>query len=249
MSKLIDFGGDLLAEISGEIVGVKMLKSIISKAIAHKATASGIAKAAAAGITGGKTGTSTEPTQTTEAQTPEIRFGGMFDLSDEIAFGALISKMNANKSLVGAVVKVSIFLNDKNRFTPRQREKFRAVVGSLGRVEYTKQTKKTRTKAPQAGSAPGVEDKTTETKETKSNLGIDFMKGFAVCSEDEMMEVCRAMGIHDSIIENVSDGIIHLGRRIARAAKTIEQSSVAQTIMTSLADKMRARINAIKNKP
>lgn len=241
MGKLIDFGSNLFAAIGGEVVGVNMLKNIIAKAIAHKAVGPAIGKA----VTGGASPSSGQ--QESESQTPEIRFGGVFDLSDEIAFGTLIARMRSHRSLVGAAVKVSKFLNDSNRFSPGQRRRFRAVVGSISRTEYTIRVNKAQTTTQQGpGKPPIVKDETTE---VKTNDGIEFMKSFATYSEADMMDVCRAMGIHDSIIDNVSDGLAHLGRHVAKIAEAIEQSPAAQTVMTGLLARIkadRARIAAKK---
>lgn len=231
---------ELLREIgisaTGDVISIGILKKILTKSLANTATGGTTEPRA------GATTTAAKP----DGTTPQVTLGGIFDYSDEEAFWGLIAKMNADKKLVDAAVKVSKFLNDGNRFTPGQRRKFRAVVGSLGRIDFIKRTKKTRTETPRANAAPIVEDKTVE---TKSNLGIEFMRGFAACNEDQMMEICKAGGMQDSVIDNVSDGLAHLGRRITKAAEAIEQSPAAQTIMTGLVTKMRAdraRIQAKK---
>lgn len=222
---------ELLKEIgiaaTGDVISIGILKKILTKSIASQVTG---------GTTEPKAGAATTAVKP-DGATPQVTLGGIFNYSDEEAFWGLLAKMNADKKLVGAAVKVSKFLNDGNRFSPGQRRKFRAVVGSLGRIEYTKQVRKTRTETPRANAAPTVDEKTVE---TKSNLGIEFMIGFAAYSDDQMMEICKAGGMYDSVIDNVVDGLAHLGRRVAKAAEAIEKSPAAQTVMTGLVARMRA---------
>lgn len=218
---------DIGISATGDVISIGILKKILTKSLANMATG-GTTEPKASAVT-----TATKP----EGTTPPVSFGGIFDYSDEEAFWGLLAKMNADKKLAGAAEKVSRFLNDGNRFSPGQRRKFRAVVGNLGRIEYAKRVKKTRTETPKANAAPTVEEKTVE---TKSNLGIEFMRGFAAYNDDQMMEICKAGGIHDSVIDNVADGLTHFGRRVAKAAEAIEKSPVAQTIMTGLVARMRA---------
>lgn len=226
-----DFLGDVVSELIGEFFSVKMLKGILVKSIAEKTT--------------GATETKTGATKADD-KTPPITFGGIFDYSDEEAYFGLIAKMNADPTLAGAAVKISNFLNDRQSFTQGQRRKFRAVVGNLGRIEYSKQVEKTRTETPQARGNPIVVEKTVD---TKTNLGLEFLKSFAVCDDDQMMEICKAAGIKDSIVDTVSDGIGHAGKKVTEIAEKIENSQTAQRVMLSLADKMRARISTLNNLP
>jgi len=224
-----DFLGDVVSEIIGELFSVKMLKNILSKSIAEKT----------AGVTGTKTGETGA-----EGKTPPITFGGIFDYSDEEAYFGLIAKMNADPNLTGAALKISLFLNDKDRFSPGERRKFRAVVGNLGRIEYSKQVEKTRAETPQARGNPIVQEKTVD---TKTNLGIEFLRSFAVYDETQMMEICKTAGIKDSVVDSISDGLSHAGKKMAEFAEKIETSPVSQKVITSLSDKMRARIEKLRN--
>jgi len=227
-----DFLGDVVSELIGEFFSVKMLKGILVKSIAEKTAGAG-------------TGTGATGATKTEDKTPPITFGGIFDYSDEEAFFGLIAKMNADPALTGAAIKISSFLNDRQRFTPGQRRKFRAVVGNLGRIEYSKQVEKTRTETPQARGNPVVVEKTVD---TKTNLGIEFLMSFAVYDENQMMEICQAAGIMDSVIDSVNDGISHAYKKVAKIAGKIENSPAAQKVMTSLVDRMRARRETLRNR-
>lgn len=225
-----DFLGDVVSEIIGELFSVKMLKNLLARSIAEKT-------AVATGTKGGETGS--------EGKTPPITFGGIFDYSDEEAFFGLIAKMNADPNLTGAAVKISNFLNDRQRFTPGERRKFRAVVGNLGRIEYSRQVEKTRTETPQARGNPIVVEKTVD---TKTNLGLEFLKSFSVYDDAQMMEICQAAGIKDSVIDSVCDGISHAGKKVAEIAGKVEGSQMAQTIMVSLVEKMKRRREILRNR-
>jgi hypothetical protein len=236
-----DFVGDVVSELVGEVFSIGALKKIIAKSAAEKASGGTEAKAAAA--TGAKSAG--------EDKTPRVSFGGAFDYSDEEAYFGLIGRMNSDPSLAGAAQKVSRFLIAKDRFSYAQRRKFRAVVGNLARVEFTKQVDKTRTETPRASGDPVVTEKSTE---VKSNLGLEFIKSLSALDENDMLEVCKAAGIMDSPLDELAEGVKHVTDKVGELAKATqdavkraEKKPAVQKTMTTMANKMKARINNIEN--
>jgi len=109
-----NFLGDLLAVFVGEFFTISALKNILSKGTANK----------------------TVPGKTAEGEkTPDIKFGGVFDLSDETAYFGLITKMEADPCLKDGAIKISEFINGPNFQTNGQKRRFRVIVGSLANIE------------------------------------------------------------------------------------------------------------------
>ncbi len=184
-------------------------------------------------------------TTTTAAGTDEIKFGGIFDLSEETAYLGLMAKMESDPQLKNAAIKISNFINGNSFQNHGQRRRFRVVVGKLANIEYAKEDLVIEKQIPSLKGGKSVIEKTT--KETKSSLGLEFLKSFSQLSEAEMLEICKASGIMESTMDNIGDGLSHACKKISETAKKIENSPVAQTVIKNLADKMRARIEKLKN--
>lgn len=228
-----DFLGDVVSELIGEMFSVKMLKNILTKSIAERT----------AGVTGAKTGVAIT---SAENKMPEIKFGGIFDLSDETDYFGLIARMGADSSLNDAAKKISQFVNGDSFQTSGQRRRFRVVVGNLSNIEYSEEVLiDEKEVANQRGGKPTIERKI---KQTKKNLGLEFLKSFSQLTETEMLEICKASGIMESIIDNIGEGLSHASKKIDEVAEKIENSEMAQTVMTSLVGRMRRRRDALRNR-
>lgn len=208
---LKDFGSDMLAEF----FSMGAMKKMLAKGAAQKVA------------------------EKVEAKLPEIKFGGIFDLSDETAFFGIMGKLEAEPDCKNYVEKITKFLNSLDY--DWQKRKFRVVIGALANVEYTKTITKESEAMPRQRGGPIKKEKTIE---TKTNLAIEFLKSFGKLNENQMKEICKASGIMDSSLDAVKKGI----KDVLSVAKHIEESETAQKVMNSLANKMRARIETIKNR-
>ncbi|MDP3043645.1 MAG: hypothetical protein Q8N21_04555 [bacterium] len=208
---LKDFGSDMLAEF----FSMGAMKKILTKGMAQKTA------------------------EKVEAKLPEIKFGGILDLSDETAFFGIIGKLEAEPDCKDYAEKITKFLNSLDY--DWQRRKFRVVIGTLANIEYTKTITKESETIPSQKGGPTKKERVTE---IKTNLAIEFLKSFARFNENQMKEVCEAAGIMDSSLDTVKKGI----KNVLSVAKHIEESEAAQKVMTSLADKMRARIKTLRNR-
>jgi len=220
MSGITGFIKELGVELIGELFSIGMLKKILTKGAASKAAevgkeASGSAKA------------------------PDIKFGGFFNLSDETSYLGLIAQLQSDPAGKDAAAKVTSFLN--NKMNDGQRRRFRVVVGTLAQAEYTKEVSKTKEEIPRDKGKPIVKE---SSKEIKTNLGLEFLKSFSAYTEDEMLAICEASGVMDTLFDQIGQGIASVGDVI----DGIEKNPSAQRVMTSLADKMRARITTLNNR-
>lgn len=148
-----------------------------------------------------------ESTMEGEKGLPDIKFGGTLDLSDETAFSGLLAKLELDSDCTDKhyAHEVSKYLKTLPR---AQRQKFRAVVGSLGNTEYIKSYNKVERQTSSGR-------KWFESVPVKGNLGVDFLKIFATLSNDEEREVvCEAIGVivsHDETLKKIKK----VRRRIA----------------------------------
>ncbi|MCX6763251.1 MAG: hypothetical protein NTZ97_00745 [Candidatus Moranbacteria bacterium] len=129
---------------------------------------------------------------------PEVKFGGIFDLSDETAYANAVGKLERDSDGKECIKKISSYLNTKETW---QRRKFRAVVGILFNMSYTKEfsVEKANPEAHKKGQ-PKVLKKT---KPVEINPGVDFLRALGKCiSNTEMDEICKAMGILDSSLDS-----------------------------------------------
>lgn len=143
---------------------------------------------------------------------PEVKHGGLFNLSDEEAYFELIGQISRNEA-----IKISAFL--AMFLEPWQQRRFRASVGSLGEIvlppqsewvtlkksEFTKEyAQKPNETTPGKETRAEYEQKEKKTGGSKINLGVKFLKSFAKCNEDEMLDICEASGVMHSDLENVN---------------------------------------------
>ncbi|MFA5360283.1 MAG: hypothetical protein WC349_05035 [Patescibacteria group bacterium] len=189
MSLVKEFGTALLADV----FSIKMLTKLLAK-----------------GTVGQHEGIGAN---NTAGPTEQIRFGGLFDLSDETAYFSLIAKMQSDTDLVTkkAAVKISKFLNGDNFEDAGQKRRFRAVVGNLSNIDYVKE--EIEEKIP--GNKPGQPEKTKK-KQIKANLGVEFIKSFAVLNKSQMLEVCKASGIMESMIDNIGEDLTRAKEKFSK---------------------------------
>ncbi|MFA6306500.1 MAG: hypothetical protein WCV70_01230 [Patescibacteria group bacterium] len=227
-SILSEFGTALLADV----FSIKMLTKLLAKGASRQE---------------GSAATATTASTATAPGTDEIKFGGIFDLSEETAYLSLMAKMESDPQLKNAAIKISSFVNGNNFQNHGQRRRFRVVVGKLANIEYIKEDLVTEKQIPNPKGGKPVIEKTT--KQTKSNLGLEFLKSFSRLSEEEMLEICKASGIMESTMDNIGEGLSHAGEEISKIAKKIESSQIAQDIMAGSAKKMRERIQTLEESP
>jgi hypothetical protein len=169
-SFVVDMLKELGPELLAEFIGFKSLKRVLSK------------------------GKDQVETSLKEQRIPDIKFGGVFDLSDETAYFGILGKLESDPDWKkeNHPAKVSKFLNSLEHNW--QKRKFRASVGILANVEYTKEIRKGSETIPRQKGEPIKKEHSVE---IKTNMGIEFMKSFARHSEPEMKEICQAAGILD----------------------------------------------------
>lgn len=228
------FIGDFGAAIMGEFFAIGVLQKILTKGVAQKVMA-------------GKT-VAGQDEEGKDMKIPDIKLGGIFDLSDETAYFGLIAriKMENDPCLKDGVIKLSKFVNGSSFQTHGQRRRFRVVVGSLANIEYSRGDIVEEIPVSTSGGKPTTKKVTTP--QTKTNLGLEFLKSFCQLTEPEMLEVCKASGIMESVIDNISKGLKQASTKIAEVREKIEKNPTAKKIMTSAAEKMRARITELKAK-
>jgi hypothetical protein len=187
------FAGDLLADF----FSLGLMKNIFTKVVVQKAISKDGEKKA--------DGKSEE-----SEKTPDIKHGGIFDLSDEIAYGEVLTKLQIDPRCADKNYHqvVSRFLNTLPH--DWQRRHFRVVVGSLVKVEYTKGWEK----IPRGGT-----DKRLKEVAMKTNLGVEFLKSFASLGSDkERKEICQAAGILSSPQDTVEKEV---KKKVREATKAI----------------------------
>jgi hypothetical protein len=145
-----------------------------------------------------------------KGEAPDIKFSGLFDLTDEVAYATLLAKLDGEVSLAHVAPTINHFINTS---LPKEQQKrrFRVVVGNLGKLELTRttyfETKSTIgfNNAHDANAEPKL-NKTVSTV----NLGIEFLKSFANEANDEArVEVCKAIGIYNGMSEKFIEGLNH----------------------------------------
>lgn len=169
--------------------------------------------------------------------TPDIKFSGLFDFSDEMAYAKLLALLNRDPKTINVSAIVNRFIN--SRLNEAQRRRFRVVVGSLGKIDFVHTrtiyeskpiSKKDEAKSDKADDKKGESkpDKLeTKKEETCSNLGSEFLKSFAAEeSDDDRMQVCQSIGILQGFTDKAIEA---LGRAFqeARAAGVQIQSGLA----------------------
>jgi len=199
---------ELGIELVSEFFSIGMMKKILAKEAAK--TAEG----------------------TAGSEATKIKGGGIFNLTDETAYLALIAQLEQDPANKDTAHKVSLFLNDW-KFTDSQRRRFRVVVGHLAQMEYVKVVKHEDVHGKDKWNKPTV---TKRSEEVKTNLGIEFLKSFAQHTEGEMMQICQASGIMTGVFYQIGSGIASIGDAIT----SFEQHPTTQKVMTSLVEKMRA---------
>ena len=219
MSGVIGFFKELGIELAGELFSIGMLKKILNRGALSKAAE------AATGATG-------------TAKAPEIKFGGLFNLSDETSYLGLIAQLQCDTTGCEAATKVTSFLNGK--LNDGQRRRFRVAVGTLAQTEYTKEVAKTRESIPRFKGQPIVKE---SSKEIKTNLGIEFLKSFARLTDEDKLAICEASGIMDTFFDQFGQGVAGIGD----AFESFEKHPTTQKAITSLADKMKTRIETLKS--
>jgi hypothetical protein len=153
----------------------------------------------------------TEGKEGEEQKKPEVQHGGLFNLSDEEACLELMSQITRKEA-----VKISAFL--RMYLEPWQQRRFRASVGNLGEIvipsnsewislkksEFAKKyTQRNGEITPGEEQRTEYEQKEKKTGGSKINLGVKFLKSFAKCNEEEMLDICEAAGIMHSDFEAV----------------------------------------------
>lgn len=211
---------ELGIELISEFFSIGMMKKILAKEMAAKTVE---VKEGTAG-----------------SETTKIKGNGMFNLTDETAYLSLMARLEQDPTGKDVATKVSAFLNGPS-FTDGQRRRFRVVVGHLAETEYVKEVNKTRETIPRFKGSPAIKESSTE---VKTNLGIEFLKSFVRLTDEERLAICQASGIMDTFFEHVGQGIASIGDAIA----SFEKHPTTQKVMTTLADKMRARITTLNNR-
>lgn len=209
---------DMLKEIGGSLIGdlfsLGFLKKILTGAVKSKI-------AGGEGEKGGENASEGD-------KIPEVKFGGYFNMSDEIAYMGLIALMESDKKLRDSAKNVSSFVSRK-LLESWQRINFRVSVGTLAHIDYLKEV----VNIPQDESVNKKKDGSTETKKTggkkeeiKVNLGVEFLRSFSHLSDKEKLEVCKAAGILDpsvgqKIKEYVQKNEKGILKKIAKIKKRI----------------------------
>lgn len=176
------FFGDLLSDLLAEIFSIHTLKRFIRK---------------------GREETE-KRAEAEKERIPEVKLGGMFDLSDERAFFALSGLLDAEPGCAKYSLKIAQHINQLPH--EWQRRKFRASVGSLASITYTQEEVREafeKESIPQKGAKPITRTKPASIKtEKKKNLGVEVLKSFAQLTPDEALEVMKASGIADSALDS-----------------------------------------------
>lgn len=176
------------------------IKEMIPELIAEFISLQGIKKL----LHKGREKADSDATGSKNDSSESVKHGGMFNLSDEEAYFRLLSGLSTENSK-----KISKFLNSK--LEPWQCRRFRASVGNLGEITISpksewKTFKKSESVTEATQKSPKKTHATFEQKEVKSgggsiNVGVKFLENFAMCSEDEMLDICKAAGIMHSDLE------------------------------------------------
>lgn len=175
----------MIPDLLAEFLGVQSIKNLLNKA-------RGKADEGA-----------TNSTEQNEKE-PEIKHGGLFNLSDEKEFFSLMGKVGTygddkDKSKE-YVDKISKLLNSfPNEW---QRRRFRAAVGLLNCDCEIKTTHKTNPKTYENGKIK-TENATSEEKVVTKNIGVQFLVSLAQHDRAEMMKICKASGILHSDFEAI----------------------------------------------
>jgi len=211
---------ELGIELVSEFFSIGMMKKIL-------------AKEAAARTVAGKDGMA-------GPEVTKIKNGGLFNLTDETAYLALMAQLEQDPASKDVASKVSAFLNGPS-FTDGQRRRFRVVVGHLAETEYVREVNKTKETIPRFKGTPSVKE---SSKEVRTNLGIEFLKSFSRLTDPEKLAICEASGIMDTFFDHLGQGIASIGDAIT----SFEKHPTTQNVMATLAEKMRARITTLNNR-
>lgn len=170
MAGIFDFMKDLAVDMGTQMFGIHTLKNFITQTTAQQTPLQGPVEAKG---------------KTAEGKNVDVKFGGMFNLSDEGAYAYIMalletSQDNGDRRLAYLVSKN---VNEELHFEDQKR-RFRVVFGHLAQIEYTKTT--------------GTE--VAPIKAVKINLAVECLKNFIKYTPEERLEVYRAMGIMESEI-------------------------------------------------
>jgi len=218
-----EFGTALLADV----FSIKMLTKLLAKGAVAQNEGIGATK--------------------TAGPAEQIRFGGIFDLSDETAYFSLIAKMEADPNLKDAAVKMSNFINSSHFQHNDQRRRFRACVGNLSNIEYSNEDLIIEEEIPNAKGGKPTIKKTV--KQAKNNLGIEFVKSFVRLTDDQKLGVCKASGVMESIIDNFFEDLDRVATKVMEKVEKIGDTDLAQKCMGGLMIIMWDRMVELDRRP
>jgi hypothetical protein len=133
---------------------------------------------------------------------PEVKGGGIFNLSDEVAYQGIQAKFEGSHT--GR--KIDAFI--KNHLTEEQARRFRSTFGQLASVDYEQVKVLERETIPQSPGKGGIKLNDIVKEKvltTKINLAVSFLEKFADYSDEEKMAFCDASGILRSEMDFAKD--------------------------------------------
>lgn len=166
------FLGSLLADILGDLIGTSLA---FNHFVPHPPA--GAPASAPSGKDKDKAAAANNAAAPTDSM-PNVSAGGLFNLSDQVAFATLIARLETDETNMKMLGKITRFLTTK--LTYDQQRKFRVVVGKAAQYKH-------------ANCDGDV------------NYGIKFLEVFASLNDKQRLELCQAMGVTVNTVDVIGE--------------------------------------------